>query len=406
MQNYNGPIPENELSRLIGLSQLDLNYFKLNDDFKDLTNLAAKVAGTEMSLINIIDSYTQWSISSYGINTGQAPREESICQYTIMSDNPLEISDLSLDERFNSKDYVKKAPGLRYYYGLPLQISKGISIGALCMVDSKVKRLNKEQTELLTLIAESVVMRFKAVKAQNDLKSKLKNCIDANSKVAHDIRGPLSGILGLSELMKSSEVASDAEQVIEYTYMISKSSKSLIELTDNILSSSEKTDDLDNHFDMVLFKDNLDELYTPQAKYKNVNLEIQVKSKNSRLTLAKGKLIQIAGNLISNAIKFTRSGGLIGVDLSFEILEEQSQLKIIVSDNGVGFDAELTTKILTGGNLSTLGTIGEKGFGLGLKLVNELIKSLNGTLKMNSKKGNGAVFEIILPQPCIPIHSG
>jgi hypothetical protein len=73
------PFPENEMDRLLSLSEFDLDYDNLEDNFKDLTRLAAKVAGTEISLINLIDSFTQWTISSHGLDIAQMPREESVC---------------------------------------------------------------------------------------------------------------------------------------------------------------------------------------------------------------------------------------------------------------------------------------------------------------------------------------
>src|SRR6476469_1459946 len=96
-------IPHNEMNRLLSLSEFDLDYDNLGENFKDLTLLAAKVAGTEISLINIIDSFTQWTVSSYGLDLKQMPREDSVCQYTILEDEGFEVKDLSNDDRVNNK---------------------------------------------------------------------------------------------------------------------------------------------------------------------------------------------------------------------------------------------------------------------------------------------------------------
>jgi transcriptional regulator with GAF, ATPase, and Fis domain len=238
MKNYSTPIPENELLRLISLSELAFDYTKDTDDFKDLTQLAAKIAGTEISVVNIIDSFTQWSISSFGGNLGQIPREESVCQHTIMSDDPLEVKDLRLDDRFNDMDFVKGSTGLRYYYGLPLKTSEGINIGSLCLVDSKVKSLTPEKVEQLALIAESVVKRIKCTHTNKTLTSELTEHKESIKKAAHDIRGPLAGIIGLSKLMADKDTACDPEQQMEISNMIYNSSQSLLELADNILSEN------------------------------------------------------------------------------------------------------------------------------------------------------------------------
>jgi len=93
--NVNPPIPENEYERVLNLSDFNLDYSNFQDNFKDLAKLAASVAGTPISLVNLIDSYTQWTISNYGLDLEQMPREDSVCQYTIKYDEkPFEIEDL------------------------------------------------------------------------------------------------------------------------------------------------------------------------------------------------------------------------------------------------------------------------------------------------------------------------
>ena len=59
------PLPENEMQRVIELSEFDLDYSSLQENFKDLAKLAAKVAGTNISLVNMIDSFTQWTVTNY-----------------------------------------------------------------------------------------------------------------------------------------------------------------------------------------------------------------------------------------------------------------------------------------------------------------------------------------------------
>jgi signal transduction histidine kinase len=399
MQSNSNPIPENELLRLISLSQLAIDYTNQTDDFKDLTQLAAKIAGTEISLVNIIDSFTLWSISSFGANLGQVPREESVCQHTIMSNDPLEINDLRLDERFNDLDGVKGPAGLRYYYGLPLKTSEGINIGALCLVDSKVRSLTPEKGEQLALIAESVVKRIKCNHTIKTLTSELTERKESIKNAAHDIRGPLAGIIGLSKLMADKDMVCDPEQQMEISKMIHNSSQSLLDLADNILIESKDTNSFEDVFNLESFKNNLQTLYMPQAVHKNVKLEIHLGSISDRSLASKNKLIQITGNLISNAIKFTPSGGKIQIELSIGETSLDESLSIQVSDNGVGIDPILIKDIIDRKNESTPGTMGEIGYGYGITLVVHLVESLKGKVSVVSKLGKGTVFNVIIPLP-------
>lgn len=398
MANNSIPIPENELARIMSLSNLDLDFTNLEDSFKDLTLLATKVTGTEISLINIVDSYTQWTIANQGIDLQQMPREDSVCQYTLMSQQPFEVKDMSIDDRFSSKFYVNSPGGLRYYYGLPLQIAKGLNIGALCVLDTQVKALSPEKVELLEIIAQTVVKRLKSIHALEQLNAKLAESNAAKKKAAHDIRGPLAGIVGLSELISDQGAATNVPELMEYIGMINKSGLSLLELAEEILSEDQQQALADNEFNLPLFKEKLLKLYQPQAKVKALDFEVYLEAGNETVPFSKNKLLQIAGNLISNAIKFTPERGKVVVSLGLVINADEKLLNITVNDTGVGIDADAVERIIIGKAESTPGTQGEKGYGFGLSLVSHLVEALNGKITVSSSPGSGTRFEVLLPQ--------
>lgn len=398
MQNLTIPIPANEMERLLSLSALDLDYSNLDENFKDLTLLAAKVAGTQISLINLIDSFTQWTISNHGLAVDQMPREESACQYTIMNSAPFEVPDLSIDERFKHKVYVDGPLGLRYYFGLPLTTSEGVNIGALCVLDTELKSLDPEKIELLEIIGETVVKRLRSYQTLDLLNTRLKDSNESKKKVAHDIRGPLAGIIGLSDIITDQGDACDIKELMEFVGLINKSSRTILELADEILSGDMKKGLSENDLNLLVFKEKLVKLYAPQAIYKAISLDVSINSENQYIPFSKNKLLQITGNLISNAIKFTPAGGEINVNLDLIVHAEKDLLKISVSDNGVGIETEALNSIINGKSSTSAGTIGELGFGFGLSLVSHLIESLNGSLKAKSLPGSGTTFEVVLPQ--------
>ena len=170
------PMPENEMERIIKLADYDFDYSGMQEIFKDLTKLAAKVAGTEISLINLVDTLTQWTISNYGIDLDQMYRDESVCTYTIVAKDSFEVKNLSADERFSDKFYVKGEPELRYYFGIPLTTTDGYKLGALCVLDKVGKEITPEKIELLKIIADEVINRFATIKLVQDLRGKLKRC--------------------------------------------------------------------------------------------------------------------------------------------------------------------------------------------------------------------------------------
>ncbi|WP_316832692.1 GAF domain-containing sensor histidine kinase [Pedobacter aquatilis] len=389
------PIPENEAERLQALAGFDPDYTDLQSDFENLTALAAKISGNHISLVNLIDSFTQWTISNHGIEIAQMNREESICQYTIAGDGPFEIIDMSLDERSKDFFYVGNPLNLRHYFGIPLKTHDGYNIGALCVLDANAKQLNAEQISLLKLLANEVVEKLTNLKILQKTKSELDEVKKKQRKLAHDIRGPLSGISGIIDIIRTRGYKNKMFDVMDYLFMIDKSNNEVLNLTDEILVQEKKA--IADNFNLSIFKDKLDKLYTPQAKAKNIFFKVSITTENQEVNFAKHKLLQITGNLISNAIKFSSDYGTVTVKLNLTIADKIKNLKINVSDNGNGLSSASIEKIMTGQLESSNGTIGEKGYGLGLPMVIADIKSLGGTTEITSEEGWGTTFEIKIP---------
>lgn len=106
-----------EYRRIKRLSEFDLDYGNLHEEFKSLVELAAHVAGTEISLINLIDQHSQWSVSRHNLDVFQMDLEYSICQHTIQSDHIMEIPHLGRDERFSDRPFVKADDGFPLLLG-------------------------------------------------------------------------------------------------------------------------------------------------------------------------------------------------------------------------------------------------------------------------------------------------
>ena len=240
--NHAPPIPDNELKRIIKLSDFDLDYSGIQEALQDLSKLAAKVAGTEISLVNLIDSLTQWSVSNSGLPIDQMAREDSVCQYTIVSKEQFEVKNLAADERFKNNFYVAGEPLLRYYFGVPLQTNDGYNLGALCVMDKIGKEITPEKVELLKIIANEIVNRLTTIKVIQELKSKIKEVNETKKKVAHDIRGPIGGIIGLAQIISEQGDNNKMDEVLEFINLIQKSGSSLLELADEILNMEKKPD--------------------------------------------------------------------------------------------------------------------------------------------------------------------
>lgn len=392
------PMPANETERLEKLSEFDIDYSDQGHNFKDLAHLAAKIAGTEISLVNLIDSFTQWTISSYGLEISQMPRVESVCQHTITSSNHFEVSDLSMDERFKEKSYVSGPLNLHYYLGIPLCTSNGVNVGALCVMDQNIKTLSEDKIELLKLVADEVVTRLQSIKLINELTYKLSSIQDIQKKVVHDIRNPVAGIIGLSDFISGQNNEINIDEMLEFMKMIQKSGRSVLEMTDEILMEQKQEVLRDHEFNLIIFKEKLQHLYAHQAQMKDISFDVAINQRTKFSPFTKNKLLQIAGKLISNAIRFTPRGGAVLVDI--DLIQEAmfSILKIKVTDSAIDIDERTINNIMLRKKLTLINTTGEKGYGEELPLIKQMVESLHGKLIVKSSPGMGATFEVVLQQ--------
>ena len=395
------PIPPNEEERLWALSEFDIDYTEVSQVFKDLVLLAAKITKTEVSLVNLIDSYTQWSVSNHGLPIEQMDRTESVCQYTIATDDYFEVKALSKDERFKENTYVVGEPKLDYYFGVPLTTDDGYNLGALCVMDKTAKDLSPENIELLKIIGKEVVSRLVTLKVIQDLKAQALAKEELRKKVAHDIRGPLGGIISLTQIVSMQGESNKLSDVLEFISMIQKAGTSLLDLATEILDSEDKQaaksrEVMPNDFNLDAFKQKLERLYAPQAKNKNLLYTVTITPESVDMPFPKNKLLQITGNLITNAIKFTPVNGSVGVTLSLFSKDTHQTLIIKVADTGMGLDAESIQNILSGKKKTSDGTDGEIGFGFGLALVKRLVDDIQGTMGIKSEINGGTTFAITL----------
>lgn len=402
MENTDLLTEEKLLNAQLQLSEYDVDYSVSNTYLQNLSKLAASIAGTEISFINLLDSYTQWTISNYGFPLTQMPVEDSVCQYTIRQEQ-LEVKNLAQDDRFSNKDYVTGYPKLKYYFGIPLQTEEGNNIGALCVLDKGDVELTGDKILQLKAIANEIVSRLKIEHQMSLLKDKITTSEKVQKKLAHDIRGPIGGVIGLSQLILRKAENITREQITQYVSLIEKSSTSLIDLVNEILNTDNNvikiaTADELNVFNLSILREKLLRLYTPQAILKNIEYHVQITDGNAEAGFSKSKVLQIAGNVISNAIKFTPHYGKVLVELQLQDEPHFNVLQINITDSGVGLTQENIKELMEGASVSQTGTSGEKGFGLGLNIVKHLIDSLHGTININSTPGKGTAFEIKLPQ--------
>lgn len=372
------PLPLKETVRIQSLTNLDIDYGALDHEFKHLLNLASTIAGKEVVLLNLIDTYTQWTIAQHGIQTPSIPREESICQYTIEGSDCFEVSDLNQDIRFKDSHYVKSELGFQYYFGIPLAISKDLNIGSLCFMSRDNKTLDHGKIELLKLIAVEIVEKLKYLEEINTIKNKLAETIKMERKIVHDLRNPLAGIIGISDILIEPDEQHDPKEVFDCLKLINNSSKSMLEITDKIAIDLFENDKEEQSFNLDTLSERINHLYQPLSQYKDINFEVTIDESKIHIPFSKMRVLQIIRSVVSNVLKSSKEGALITVHLGLSVQSDKNILQIQVKSNSFieEINLECTTMDLTKG----------------------LIASLGGSFEFKSSESEGLSYKINLPE--------
>lgn len=145
-----------EENRLKTLRLYNLLDTAAEDAFDQLTNLAANICGTPMSLVSLIDVDRQWFKSRVGVKLEETPRNVAFCDETIKQPKPMIIPDALDDDRFKSNPLVLEDPNIRFYAGVPITVSNGETLGTLCVLDTRPRELTDSQQNSLLAIGRSV----------------------------------------------------------------------------------------------------------------------------------------------------------------------------------------------------------------------------------------------------------
>jgi PAS domain S-box-containing protein len=165
----NPPIPDSESKRLDALRSYRLLDSQPEQDFDDLTALAANICGAPISLVSLVDESRQWFKSKVGFAASETPRDISFCGHAILEDEILIVPDAKRDPRFAANPMVLEEPRIQFYAGSPLVNPQGYALGALCVMDRVPRELSKSQLEALRILSRQVVSQMELRKRAREL---------------------------------------------------------------------------------------------------------------------------------------------------------------------------------------------------------------------------------------------
>jgi PAS domain S-box-containing protein len=257
------------------------------------------------------------------------------------------------------------------------------------------------QTTLTPILAASgSVDRFIAISTDiSQLKAtekKLQKLVATKDKffsiIAHDLKNPFHSIMGISELLSSDEERYSREKIKELHSHLYKVANQGYQLLTNLLEwARSQTGRLDFKFESVKLYDLVEEsfeLLSSSFQQKNLSMENLIEE-DLYIWADRNTIKTVLRNLISNAVKYTPSGGYVRVYNHYW----NGQVEVFVEDNGVGISPEDLDKLFrVDTNYTTKGTDEEGGTGLGLILCKEFVEKNGGELKVDSILEGGSTF--------------
>ncbi|MBD2095945.1 response regulator [Trichocoleus sp. FACHB-591] len=151
-------LPANETERLAALHRYKILDTPSEAAFDRITTLAARLFDLPIALVSLVDESRAWFKSSVGFDACEVPRDATLCNFALLTNEPLIIPDTRKDERFACNPFVQSEPGLRFYAGAPLLTSDGLTLGTLCLLDTQPHEpLSPKQQATLVDLAAMVV---------------------------------------------------------------------------------------------------------------------------------------------------------------------------------------------------------------------------------------------------------
>ena len=251
-------------------------------------------------------------------------------------------------------------------------------------LSDKLTLLNKNLEQMV----EKRTIELKSAKEYAEAANRSKN--EFLAKISHEMRTPLTPIIGYSRMLKKSDLSDDAKEKLE---TIHNSGVKLLNFTNELLDFSKiEAGTVDLHFEPFDIKDFFKDIYnehSEKAEEKNIKFEIELPQNDITIYSDKMKLYEIVKNLVHNAIKYTEKGSVL---CAVEI--KDSTLYFDVYDSGIGISNKNISYIF-----ESFGQINKQsaGAGLGLSITKKLVEILKGDIKVESRLGIGTTFNINIP---------
>jgi signal transduction histidine kinase/integral membrane sensor domain MASE1 len=318
--------------------------------------------------------------------------------------NPLILLNAPVDQRIPCRELLQKY-SLVSYIGLPL-IVKGTTLGDISIFTRREHHFSGQEIVVFQTLGEQVAIAiynsqlFDETKRQGEeLLEANKESADFSAMIVHDLRAPLTSIIGASEILQQGVFGSVNVEQKKWLSRIEAASRRMLELIRNFLDLSKleagRLDVIKQKIDLNAFVQNTLDFYQALASGKDIVLRSHVDLTSPWIEADPNRLEQVFANLLSNAVKFSKQGGEIELGAS---QHNNREVKLWVKDHGVGISSQELGQLFEKYRQTTSGKkSGHDGTGLGLVICKMIVEAHGGTIWVDSEEGKGTTFYFSLP---------
>ncbi|MEM7027450.1 MAG: ATP-binding protein [Pseudomonadota bacterium] len=387
--------PDNEVDRIDALKSLGILDTLPEQEYDQITRLAAAICETPIALVSLVDVDRQWFKSKVGIDVESTHRDLAFCAHAILTPtSPLIVQDATKDKRFADNKLVTDAPHIRFYAGIPLVATNEDALGTLCVIDTKPKEISQSQVEALQTLATNIVSLFELRKARIEQEQLIKELEDSNQDLkhfaylaSHDLKEPARTISGFVKLLENKLGKEIDDETVEFMRFITQGCKRMDLLIKGLL-------------DICLVgnsEPNKQAIDTNQIVGEVIE-ELKQTIDETGTTIQRQELVECYGNaeqlkmvfrnLISNSIKFRADRPPM---IEIDSRQENDFFIFTVKDNGVGIEELYKEKIFEifsrpGVNTKT------DGVGIGLAICKKIIVRHGGEIRVDYSSNEGSAF--------------